>query len=93
LGIAILAVPTFAAELPPPLRAKLILALLGIVALGIGLIAMVILGGIAAKRRARHRCGPSKPLDDAWYKRPLEAEAPQGTKAADESGEAAGDEH
>lgn len=78
--------------LPPPVRAKLILAILGIVALGIGLIAMVILGGIAAKRRARHRCGPSKPLDDAWYKRPLESEAPHPGNAAGDSGEVADDE-
>jgi hypothetical protein len=87
-----LAVPFFAAALPPPVRAKLMMAILGIVALGIGLIAMVILGGIAVKRRARHRCGPSKQLDAVWYKRPLESEVPDRSDATDGPGEAAGDE-
>ena len=87
LSSAHLVVPSFAAALPPLVRAKLaIVVIVGIVALGIGLIAMVILGGIAVKRRARHRCGPSKPVDDVWYKRPLESNAPDGPD------EAAGDE-
>ncbi len=77
-----LAAPPLAAVLPPPLRAKLIMAILGIVVLGIGLVAMVVLGGWAVKRLARHRSGPSKPLDDAWYKRPLESNAPGGPSEA-----------
>jgi hypothetical protein len=92
LNSAHLVVPFFAAALPPPVRATLMMAILGIIALGIWLIAMVILGGIAAKRRARHRCGPSQPLDDAWYKRPLESEAPHKSDATEGPGEAADDE-
>ena len=88
LNSAHLVVPSFAVALPPPVRAKLMLAILGIVVVGIGLVAMIVLGGRAVKRLARHRVGPSKPLDDAWYKRPLESEAPHAG-ASDAPGEAA----
>jgi hypothetical protein len=79
-----LAAAPLAAALPPPVRAKLMMAILGIVVVGIGLVTMVLLGGRAVKRLARHRSGPSKSLDDAWYKRPLESNAP-GSPAEAES--------
>lgn len=60
------------------------MALLGIVVLGIGLVLMVMLGGWAVKRLARHRHGPSKPLDDAWYRRPLEGEHSADTENDDQ---------
>ncbi|MGH7140926.1 MAG: hypothetical protein ACREHD_34785, partial [Pirellulales bacterium] len=46
-------------SLPPPIRAKAMMALVGIIVLGFGLAAMIVLGGIAVKRLARHRSGPS----------------------------------
>lgn len=64
--------------LPLPLRAKLLMALLGIVVLGIGLVVMIVLGARMVKRLARQRREPSKPLDDAWYRRPLDAERQTG---------------
>ena len=65
--------------LSPP-RAKVMLALLGLVGLGIAfalMVVLVVLGGRAVKRLARHRSGASKPTDDAWYKRPLDAGPPE----------------
>lgn len=69
--------------MPPPLRAKLMLALLGIVVLGIGLVVMVVLAGRAVKRLARHRRASGTVKDDAWYRKPLAPEAP-ATPASEE---------
>ncbi|HET6879097.1 MAG TPA: hypothetical protein VFI31_03015 [Pirellulales bacterium] len=63
-------------RLPPPVRAKAMMAILGLIVLGIGLIAMVVLGGMIVKRLARHRSRPSEPRDDSWYQKPLEPETP-----------------
>jgi hypothetical protein len=48
------------------------LLLLGIIIVGLLMIIMIMLGGWAIRRRVRQRRGPSVPLDDAWYKRPME---------------------
>ena len=61
---------------PPLVKAKAMLALLGIVIVGIGLLMMAVLGGGIVRRLARHRAGVSKPLDDPWYKRRLEEKLP-----------------
>lgn len=58
--------------LPPPVRVKAMLALVGIIVLGFGLAAMILLGGLAVKRRARHRSGPSSARDESWYQKPLD---------------------
>lgn len=83
-GIAIV---SLAAVLPPPIRAKLMLLLLGIVIVGLLMIIMVMLGGWVLRRRVRQRSGPSAPLDDAWYKRPLESAPtpPSGDASRDDS--------
>jgi hypothetical protein len=82
-----LARPLFAdrvTAMPPPLRAKLMLALLAIVVLGIGLVLMIVLAGRAVKRLARHRSPRGTVKDDAWYRKPLEPEAPS-SRAAEEA--------
>jgi hypothetical protein len=76
------AIVPIAAVLPRPIRLKMLFALLGIVLAGIGLIMMVVLAGRAVRRLARQRTGPSKPLDEAWYKRPLEADLPHDANEA-----------
>jgi hypothetical protein len=52
------------------LRARLMMALLGLIVVGVGLIALVILAGRAARRAASHR-PPSRSIDDRWYAKPL----------------------
>ncbi|HVA50831.1 MAG TPA: hypothetical protein VNH11_31095 [Pirellulales bacterium] len=74
-----------ATALPPLLWTKLLLALLGIVVLGIGMAIMVVLGGRAVKRLARHRTDASKPADESWYQRPLDEQLPdQGADGNDD---------
>ena len=53
------------------LRARMMLALRGLIVLGSGLIAVVVLGARAARRTAKHR-PPGRPIgEDRWYARPL----------------------
>ena len=73
-----------ASRLPPPLRAKAMLALLGLVVLGIGMATLIVLGGRIVKRLARYRHRASNPRDDAWYQKPLEPEAPAASPAPDD---------
>jgi hypothetical protein len=47
-------------RLGPVRKAKLMLALIGLVVLGLGLIALVLMGGWAVRRQARRRTGPSR---------------------------------
>ena len=63
--------PATKPAVPPPVRAKLMMALLGMVVLGIGLVVAAILGGWMVRRLARHRPAPSGTVDDAWYAKPL----------------------
>ncbi|MGH7138403.1 MAG: hypothetical protein ACREHD_21850 [Pirellulales bacterium] len=72
-------------SLPAPLRAKAIMALLGIIVLGVGLAAMIVLGGRAVKRLARHRRGPTNARDDSWYRKPLESEPAAGNPPPDDN--------
>jgi hypothetical protein len=76
--------PTPKPALPPLLRAKMMLALLGLVVLGVGLVAAVVLGGWMVRRLARQRPAPSGPVDDAWYAKPL-APPPDEVDETDES--------
>lgn len=46
-------------RLGPVLKAKVMLALVGLIVLGMGLIALVLLGGRAVRRQARRRSGAS----------------------------------
>lgn len=71
-------------SLPAPLRAKAMMALLGIIVLGVGLAAMIVLGGRAVKRLARHRSGPTSARDDSWYRKPLESEPAAGNAPSED---------
>ncbi len=55
----------------PLLRAKLLMALLGLIVLGLGLMVLVIMGGRYAHRIARTSLPPSQTHDDRWYAKPL----------------------
>ena len=55
----------------PLVRAKMLMALLALVVLGIGLVAAAILGGWMVRRLARQPVPPSRVVDDAWYAKPL----------------------
>jgi hypothetical protein len=63
----------------PLLRAKLLLALVGLVALGVGMAAMIVLGGRYARRVARTPLPKSRLHDDRWYAKPLVTPEPDRT--------------
>ena len=50
-------------QLPPPARAAVLMALLGIALLGMLLIVLILLGGHWVRRIGAHRRGPSVPPD------------------------------
>lgn len=69
----------------PMLRAKLMMALLALVVLGLGLMVMIVLGGRYARRVARTPLPPSRIHEDRWYAKPLDAsETDQTSDAGDE---------
>lgn len=57
----------------PVVRAKLVMALLALVVLGIGLLAMIVMGGRYARRVARTPLPPSRVHEDRWYAKPLDS--------------------
>ncbi|MEX0978590.1 MAG: hypothetical protein WDZ48_07050, partial [Pirellulales bacterium] len=66
-------------RLDPERRATVLMALLGLVLVGVGLAALVILAGRWALRISRTSLGPTPRYEDAWYKKPLippETESP-----------------
>lgn len=58
-------------RLPPVTKAKLLLALLGIVVLGLGMVLLVILGGRYVRRLSRAELKPSHREGDDWFRKPL----------------------
>jgi hypothetical protein len=52
-------------KLPPPTRAALLMTLLGILLLGLFLVAAILLGGNWVRKLGKHRRGPSVPPDVA----------------------------
>ena len=62
---------TLLMRLDPANRAKVIMALLGLVLVGAALVALVWLGGRRLRRIARERSGPTPPHQDDWYRKPL----------------------
>jgi hypothetical protein len=58
-------------RLPPVIKARVLMALLGIVVLGLGMILMVILGGRYVRRLSRAKVSPTKPNADDWFRKPL----------------------
>ena len=67
--------PTFFAQLidrlPAVTKARLLMALLGIIVLGLGMILLVILGGRYVRRLSRTNVAPTKPENEDWYRKPL----------------------
>lgn len=67
--------PTFFAQLidrlPALTKARLLMALLGIIVLGLGMILFVILGGRYVRRLSRSNVAPTKPESEDWYRKPL----------------------
>jgi hypothetical protein len=55
----------------PVVWAKLMMAFLAVVVLGIGLLAMIVMGGRYARRVARTPLPPSRVHEDRWYAKPL----------------------
>ena len=58
-------------RLAPTERARVIMALLGIVLIGLALLALVMVGGRRLRRIARSRPGPARTNDDDWFRKPL----------------------
>ena len=68
-------------KLDPALRAKVIMALIGLVLLGLALVLLVLVGGRYVRRLARQRTGPMQPGQDDWYRRPLVSESDESDDA------------
>jgi len=73
----LLARQTMLEKLDPPTRAKVLMALLGLIILGFG---MMLLAWLGARFARRYRQGPAKPAssrqapaanEDAWWKEPV----------------------
>lgn len=58
-------------RLDPPVRAKVLMALLGLVLVGIGLVAITLIAGRHVVRIARASHGPTPRHEDDWYRKPL----------------------
>ena len=58
-------------RLEPANRAKVLMALLALVLVGLGLIALAWLGARHLRRIARLRSGPTSPRTEDWYHKPL----------------------
>jgi hypothetical protein len=68
-------------RLEPRQRAKVVMALLGLVIVGAGLVALAWLGGREVRRIARKRPRATSTHEDAWYRKPL---VPKEPRAPDE---------
>ena len=58
-------------RLDPESRAKVLMSLLALVLVGVGLVALVWLGGRHLRRIARQRLVPTREHEDDWYRKPL----------------------
>lgn len=58
-------------RLSPQNRAIVLMALLGLVLVGIALVALAILGGRHVLREARKTHGPTPRYEDGWFSKPL----------------------
>ena len=58
-------------RLGPETRAKVLMALLGLVLVGLGLVALIWLGGRYMRRVAGQRSRPTDRHEDDWYRKPL----------------------
>jgi len=58
-------------RLDPATRAKVLMALLGLVLVGLSLIAFAWLGGRRLRQLASKPLPPTQPHEDRWYRKPL----------------------
>jgi hypothetical protein len=78
------AIPWLVADGNPPLwqrldpvqRARVMMALLALVLLGLLLVVLVMFGGRVVRRLARKGTGPSRSYPDDWYSQPLVPKEP-----------------
>jgi hypothetical protein len=57
-------------RLPPVEKARLLMALLGIVLLGLGMILMIVLGGRYVRRLSRTQAPLRSKPEETWYRKP-----------------------
>jgi hypothetical protein len=83
-----------AAKLDSQSRAKLLMALLGILLLGLILLVVVVIGANRVRRLARSGLGESRMHEDHWYAKPL-AEGQDAAEAGDDpsTGQSGADDH
>jgi len=70
-------------RLDPERRAKVLMALVGVVLVGLGLIALAWLGGRRLRRITRQPLPPSNCQEEGWYRKPLVPNEPQAPDAHD----------
>jgi hypothetical protein len=70
-------------RLEPHERAKVLMALLGLVLVGALLVGLAWLGGRHVLRIARKRPGPTSRHDESWYRKPLIPKEPASPPARD----------
>jgi hypothetical protein len=58
-------------RLTPQNRSLVLMALLGLLLVGAGLIALAVIGGRHVLREARRKPSPTPRLEDGWYRKPL----------------------
>lgn len=95
VGLALLSVaglgasPPGPSSVPPEVRAKLLMALLGLVVLGIGLVVVVVLMGRSARRLARDGRSTSRMTNPSWRAPPTDTQVlpPDATPSSDQHGE------
>jgi hypothetical protein len=58
-------------RLTPQNRSLVLMALLGMLLVGAGLIALAVIGGRQVLREARKKPNPTPRLEDGWYRKPL----------------------
>ena len=58
-------------RLDPESRTKVVMALLGLVLVGVGLVALTMMAGRQVLRIARTSHGPTQRREEEWYRKPL----------------------
>jgi len=58
-------------RLTPDTRARVVMALIALVIVGLALMALAALGGRFVLRQARKSLGPTPRREDDWYRKPL----------------------
>ena len=95
--VALLSVAGLGASSSVPLevRAKLLMALLGLVVLGIGLVVVVVLMGRSARRLARDGRSTSRMTNPSWRAPPTDSQVlpPDATPSSDQPSDQHGGHH